>query len=63
MGWICLIDCLSMPSSVDFDFCICVARVLPNSPVCCDIIAYLTASANIGIIPGPPATNVYVAGV
>ena len=52
-----------MPSSVDFDFCICVARVLPNSPVRCDIITYLTASDNIDIIPGPLATDVYAAGV
>jgi predicted permease len=48
-----------MLSSVDFDFCICVARLLPNSPVRCNVITYLTASANIGIIPGPLATNVY----
>jgi hypothetical protein len=63
MSWICLIGCLSMPGSVEFDFCICVTRVLPNSPVRCDVIIYSTASANIGIIPGPLATNVYAAGV
>ena len=52
-----------MPRSVDFSFCVCVARVLPNSPVRCDVITYLTAFANINIISGPLATDVYGAGV
>ena len=58
MGWKCSIGCLPMHSSVDFGLCVCTGRAAPDSPVRCDVITYLTASANIDIAPGPLTTNV-----
>ena len=63
MGWECLVDCLPMNSSVDFGLCVCTGRTAPDSPVRCDVIAYLTSSANVDIAPGPLATNVWATGV
>ena len=57
--WECLIGCLSMGSSVDFDLCVCTPQVTPHRPhrpVRCGIITYFTAS---NIAPtGPPSTDI-----
>jgi hypothetical protein len=58
MGWKRSAGCLPMHVSVDFGLCICTGRAAPDSPVRCDVIAHLTASANIGIAPSSLSTNV-----
>ena len=57
MRWKCSIGCLSMHYS-NTGLRVCIGQVASDIPVCYDaIITYLTASANINIVPGPLATN------
>jgi hypothetical protein len=61
MGWKCSFGCLPMHNTVIDGLRIlriCTGRVTPDSQVRYDIITHLTASANIGIAPGPLATNI-----
>jgi hypothetical protein len=63
-GWEHFIERPPMDSSADFcSVCVVTARVTLNSPVCSNIIMYLTTSANIDIAPGPFATAVRRTGV
>ena len=59
MGWKCSIGCLPMHTSVDFGLRICTGQAASDSPVCCDVIAYLTASANSTqlLVPLPPTSE------
>jgi hypothetical protein len=60
MGWKCSTGYLPMHTSIDVGLRICTGREASDSPVCCDVIAYLTASANTNVAPGPLplATNI-----
>ena len=62
-GWKCSTGCLPVHSSDNIGFRICVGRVTPDNPVCCDVITYLTVSANTDIAPGSLTTYVRAAGV
>ena len=58
VDWKSLIGGLPMRGSVNFGFCDGAGRTAPDSQVSCNAIAYLTASANIGVAPSSLATNV-----
>ena len=53
----CSIGYLPIHDSIDIGLRICAGRVAPDSLVRCDITTYLTASANVDIVPGPLAAT------
>jgi hypothetical protein len=57
MGWKSLTGCLPMHTSDHSGLRICMGQA-SESLVCCDVIAYLTASANIDLASGPFAANI-----
>ena len=59
VAWRCLTGYPPMHSPVDTSLRVCTGREAPEtSPVRCDVIIYLTASANIDIASGPFAADV-----